>query len=83
MRAIPDGLPPAVALTYCVPDVDGASVGPDSFTQGSLVSTYTVSERVAVTPAAFVADNFRVVAPDVLPDPVRASAVSRWAVHLL
>ena len=38
MSAIPDGLPPAVALTYCVPAVDGASTGPDNESVGMLLS---------------------------------------------
>jgi hypothetical protein len=39
MSAIPDGLPPAVAVTYWVPAVDGASTGPASDTVGVLLST--------------------------------------------
>ena len=37
--AIPDGLPPALAVTYCVPAVLGASVGPLSDSVGVLLST--------------------------------------------
>jgi hypothetical protein len=36
MSAIPDGLPPAVAVTYWVPAVDGASTGPESETGSQL-----------------------------------------------
>ena len=37
--SIPDGLPPAVAVTYCTPAVDGADVGPDIDSVGWLLST--------------------------------------------
>src|SRR5438309_2193583 len=40
--SIPDGLPPAEAVTYCVPAVDGASVGPENETLGVLLSMSTV-----------------------------------------
>jgi hypothetical protein len=39
MSAIPDGLPPAVAITNCVPAVEGASTGPESEIVGVLLST--------------------------------------------
>jgi hypothetical protein len=38
ISAIPEGLPPAVAVTYCVPAVDGASVGPEREIVGVLLS---------------------------------------------
>ena len=37
--SIPDGLPPALAVTYCVPLVVDASVGPLSDSVGVLLST--------------------------------------------
>ena len=42
MPSIPDGLPPAVAVTYCVPAVEGASSGPENETTGWLLSIDTV-----------------------------------------
>jgi hypothetical protein len=36
--AIPDGPPLAVAVTYCVPAVVGASVGPENETEGRVLS---------------------------------------------
>src|SRR5450631_3565437 len=55
--AIPEGDPPPVAVTYCTPAVDGASVGPDSETVGWLLSMYTVfvyAGSGVETPAASV-----------------------------
>ena len=45
----------AAAVTYCVPAVDGASDGPDSDTVGGWLSTQTVFEMLAETPAASAA----------------------------
>jgi hypothetical protein len=55
MFAIPDGLPPPVAVTYCGPAVAGASTGPESVTVGVLLSIWTVLLMLAETPAASLA----------------------------
>ena len=39
ISAMPDGLPPAVAVTYCAPSVTGTSPGDCSDTDGWLLST--------------------------------------------
>ena len=54
--ATPDGPADAVAVTYWVPVVDGASLGPVSVTAGCWLSTYTVFELAACCAAASSAE---------------------------
>src|SRR5690349_19583096 len=82
MSAIPDGLPPAVAVRICVPAVEGASERPAILTHGRVLSTYTVSVRERPTRAAFEADILTVIAPSPAPPGLCALAVSRSAFQL-
>jgi len=51
-RAAPDGPAFPVAVTYWVPAVDGASLGPENETEGCWLSTYSVLVSEAGTSAA-------------------------------
>jgi hypothetical protein len=59
----PDGPAAAVAVTYCTPAVEGASVGPESTTLGCSLSTARVLPALAQTLAAFSAWTVTCTAP--------------------
>src|SRR5262249_8929996 len=59
----PDGRAVAVAVTYWVPAVEGASLGPESETVGCWLSTSIVRRTPAISPAASHAPIRSVFAP--------------------
>jgi hypothetical protein len=84
--SIPDGPSEAVAVTYWVPAVDGASVGPDNSSVGVELSTSTVFVGSAVTPAVLVAVSLNNIVPSPRPmlpfdAPVSTTALTLWSGH--
>ena len=67
MSAIPEGPAAAVAVTYCVPALEGASVGPLSEIVGVELSMLIVLVGASVTPAAFVASSVNFAWPSPSP----------------